>query len=127
MSFLISAFVVRSVRADPALGSDMETATTIFPLQTSGIIFSLSASEAKCSIAFTGPTQLSNIGNATAEEIFANSSITKRASRFDRPNPPYLSDTFIPKNPISEYFFNHSFDKGSPVSSIDKATSTISF
>ena len=127
MSSLISALVVRSVKADPAFGSDMDTATTILPLQTSGMTFSLSSSEAKCSIAFTGPTQLSNMGNATAEETFANSSITNKASRLDSPKPPYLSETLIPKNPISEYFFNHSLDKGSPVSSMDRATSTISF
>ena len=65
---LISAFVVRSVNAEPALGSDIDTATTILPWQTCGITFCFNSSEAKCSIAFTGPTQLSNIGNATAED-----------------------------------------------------------
>ena len=110
--------MVRSVRADPAFGSDIETATTILPLQTSGIILFFNSSEAKCSIAFTGPTQLSNIGKATAEEILANSSMTNNASRLESPNPPYFSETFIPKNPISEYFFNHSLDRGSLVCSI---------
>ena len=85
---LISAFVVRSVKAEPAFGSDIETATTIFPAQTSGMTFCFNSSEAKCSIALTGPTQLSNIGNATAEETLANSSMTSRASKLDKPNPP---------------------------------------
>ena len=66
---LISAFVVRSVKAEPAFGSDIETATTIFPAQTSGMTFCFNSSEAKCSIALTGPTQLSNIGNATFSGI----------------------------------------------------------
>ena len=85
---LISALVVRSVSAEPALGSDIDTATTIFPLHTSGIILFFNSSEAKCSMAFTGPTQLSNIGKATADDTLANSSMTNRASRLDKPNPP---------------------------------------
>ena len=119
--------MVRSVNADPALGSDIDTAIIMLPLQTSGMTLILRSSFAKCSMAFTGPTQLSKIGKATAEDIFANSSITIRASRLERPNPPYFLSTLIPKKPISEYFFSHSLGKGILLSSISSATDTISF
>ncbi len=52
---LISARVVRSVSAEPACGSDIETATWMSPRHTAGTTRCLSVAEAKRSIARTGP------------------------------------------------------------------------
>ncbi len=95
------ARVLRSVSAEPAAGSDMATATTISPAQTRGITRLRSSSQAKCSMARTGPTELSKIGKATAGETCANSSNTKRASVLPSPSPPYAGATLIPRKPIS--------------------------
>jgi len=97
----IRARVFRSVSAEPASGSDIDTATTSSPLQTAGSTFRRSASGAKCSIARAGPTELSKTGNAIAGETFANSSRTSSASRLPSPRPPYASATLMPRNPIS--------------------------
>src|SRR3546814_5308796 len=81
LSSLTSPLVLRSVSAEPASGSDIDTATTISPRQTAGTTRRFSASDPKCSMARTGPTDDSKMGKATAEEIFANSSRTISASR----------------------------------------------
>ena len=122
-----SAFVVKSVKADPACGSDILTATNKLPLQTSGMTFCFKSSLAKCSMALIGPTALSKIGQATTEETLANSSKTNKASIFERPKPPYFLFILIPKNPISAYRPNHSSDKNSFFSSNSLATEVISF
>src|SRR3982750_4264224 len=67
------ARVFRSATAEPASGSDIDTATTSSPRQTAGSTLRRSASGAKCSIARAGPTELSKTGNAIAGETFANS------------------------------------------------------
>ena len=119
--------MVKSVKADPALGSDILTATNKLPLHTSGMTFCFKSSFAKCSMALMGPTALSNIGQATTEEIFANSSKTNKASIFDKPKPPYFLFILIPKNPISAYLLNQSSDRNSFFSSNSLATEAISF
>ena len=85
LSPLISALVLRSVNPVPAPGSDILTATTFSPLQTSGIILCFKASVPKCSITLTGPALASKTGQPTAEEIFPNSSKMIIASRLVKP------------------------------------------
>src|SRR3546814_9369620 len=74
LSSLTSPLVLRSVSAEPASGSDIDTATTISPRQTAGTTRRFSESDPKCSMARPGPTDDSKMGKATAEEIFANRS-----------------------------------------------------
>ena len=105
----------------PAPGSDILTATTFSPLQTSGIILCFKASVPKCSITLTGPALASKTGQPTAEEIFPNSSKMIIASRLVKPWPPYSLGAFTPKKPISPIFFKVSFGTGLADSSISSA------
>ena len=100
-----SAFVVRSVRAVPAFGSDIATATIISPAQTCGTIRCFSSSGAKCTTARRGPKLDSNTGNASGDEILAISSITMTASRWPSPCPPSSVGRFTPRYPMSANFF----------------------
>src|SRR3546814_5331156 len=68
LSSLTSPLVLRSVSAEPASGSDIDTATTISPRQTAGTTRRFSASDPKCSMARTGPTDDSKMGKATRSE-----------------------------------------------------------
>ena len=76
LSSKILALVVKSVKADPALGSDIDTAITISPKHTLGRTSFLSSSGANEEIANAGP-KLDQILEKTAIDIFAISSRTK--------------------------------------------------
>ena len=121
------ALVVKSVKADPALGSDIDTAITISPKHTLGRTSFLSSSGAKEEIANAGPKLDSNTGKATAIDIFAISSRTKTASKWLRPAPPYFSGRLIPKKPNSANLFKISLLGGLSFFSISLATSISSF
>ena len=88
---------MRSVKAEPASGSDMETARIKFPEQISGNSQDFKFSLAKWAIARLGPKHDSNTGKATAMETFANSSSTTTASKWEPPEPPYFSLMLMPR------------------------------
>jgi hypothetical protein len=86
----------------------MATATIISPLQTRGMMRAFSSSPAKCSIARTGPTLDSKMGNATAEEILANSSSTSSASTLKKAHFRIASQVLPGQRAaIGLHFFRH--------------------